>query len=173
MNDVTTKMQQEFDYTVVEFAKDKFLIRNDYPAEVSNSGENIFQFDEENSSELGLLWIIVCCLIMDGESVSLSSLLTGLQFFGIYENQEHEIYGNIKNLITKKFVKEAYLRIEKEDNNITADERSNVDPYLNAKVFLGNRSLAMVDKKKVLDYVSQVYGNKPEDWVEQFDEFGG
>ncbi|XP_063713917.1 melanoma-associated antigen B2-like [Symsagittifera roscoffensis] len=110
---------------------------------------------------------------MDGESVSLSSLLTGLQFFGIYENQEHEIYGNIKNLITKKFVKEAYLRIEKEDNNITADERSNVDPYLNAKVFLGNRSLAMVDKKKVLDYVSQVYGNKPEDWVEQFDEFGG
>ncbi|XP_075260591.1 melanoma-associated antigen D1-like [Convolutriloba macropyga] len=172
ITDVTAKLEEKYGYTVREFIKDKFIITKQYTDDdINSSGNPHFRFDQEQSTKMGLLWIIACSVLMNGESITYSTLLIGLKSLGIEENIPHEVFGDIRSFLTKRLVKEGYLKIEKEENNVAANQSSTFDPIMNAKVYLGNRLLAMVDKQKVLQFVSKVYGNKPEDWCEQFEKF--
>jgi len=167
-NSVSEKLSQDYGYDLVEYSKDKFIIRKKYSSEnVSRSSQPAFSFDHETSAKNGLIFMISCCILMSGNEMSYLKLLQTLKIFGLNEGRNHDVFGDIRNFLTKQLVKEGFLKIEIE--NAVNNETATIDPIMNARVKLGSRTVAMVDKNKVLEFVAKTYGNDPEDWREQFE----
>ena len=166
LRDLSYKMEQKYGCEMVEYVKDKFILVKFYNS-ASNFDPQNFNFEEPERSKLGLLWLIACCIFMNKDCIYLYQLLAGLKSFGVCDDFMHPELGNVKSLITKDFVRDGFLKIEKEEKSLSVT--SSEDIFANAKVFLGARTEAMFDKKRALNYVADVYGNDPKDWHEQYE----
>ena len=165
IRDLSHKLHDKYGYEMVEYVKDKFILVKAYNSEATD--DPTYNFEEPERSKVALIGLIACCVFMNKDSIYLNQLLAGLKSFDISDDFMHPVLGNVKTLITKELVKDGFLKIEK-DEKTSGSAIANEDALVNAKVTLGARGEAMINRKQILNHVAKVYGNDPKDWQEQY-----
>ncbi|XP_064633096.1 non-structural maintenance of chromosomes element 3 homolog [Lineus longissimus] len=117
----------------------------------------------EDNSKMGLLMIILSLIFMKGNMMADTVLWHSLSKMGIEPERTHEVFGDTKKLICQEFVRQGYLEYIRQPQS---------DPPAYDFTW-GCRARAETTKKKVLDFVCQVYGEdgvKPDQWRSQWRE---
>ncbi|XP_019490349.1 PREDICTED: melanoma-associated antigen 10-like, partial [Hipposideros armiger] len=100
----------------------------------------------ESVPKTGLLVMVLCVILMEGDSASEERVWKVLNDMGVYEGSEHYIYGEPRELITKVWVEEQYL----EYRQVTDSDPARYE-------FLwGPRTHAETSKLKVLEFLFRV-----------------
>lgn len=118
------------------------------------------EYDEDQRSEITLLFIVLSYIFMRGVPVSEEVLEEFLKGLHIFFDKCHAFFGsNIKKLITETFVKQLYLNKTKSDKDAVENE-----------VFYswGFRSELEFPKKGVLDVVSKLLNKPAKHFVMQY-----
>ncbi|XP_077985684.1 non-structural maintenance of chromosomes element 3 homolog isoform X2 [Glandiceps talaboti] len=112
--------------------------------------------------KMGLLMVILSIIFMSGGVVTETILWHTLKKFGIHNDKNHEVFGDVKRLLTQEFVRQMYL----EHNRVI-----NSDPPA-YQFCWGQRALKETTKRKVLEFVTKMYGKdmQVESWKSQYKE---
>ncbi|XP_033106507.1 non-structural maintenance of chromosomes element 3 homolog [Anneissia japonica] len=112
---------------------------------------------------MALLLIVLSIIFMNqGEMITDTILWHILKKLGINaDEKEHEVFGDVKKILTTDFTKQLYLEYTRVPN-------SEVPLY---EFRWGLRAQKEISKRKILEFVCKVYGNmRPEDWNTQYKE---
>ncbi|XP_014779807.1 non-structural maintenance of chromosomes element 3 homolog [Octopus bimaculoides] len=109
---------------------------------------------EEESAKLGLLFNILAIIYMNGGVISDSDLWKALRKLGVDPDVHHEVFGDVKKLLTEEFVRQYYLEYVRQSNS---------EP-IQYEFHWGFRAEKELQKKDVLLYVSKIYKTEPSQW---------
>ncbi|XP_070557743.1 non-structural maintenance of chromosomes element 3 homolog [Ptychodera flava] len=125
-----------------------------------NDSDHIDYSSEE--PKVGLLMIVLSIVFMSGGVVAESIVWHALKKLGIYPDKSHEVFGDVKKLLTQEFVRQMYL----EYNRVV-----NSDPPA-YQFQWGQRALKETTKRKVLEFVTKMYGKdlQIDSWKSQYKE---
>ena len=126
----------------------------------------MFLSSEEEMKKKGLLVLILSVIFMNEGTISEASLWHTLAKFGVHRTGgDHEVFGNVDKLINIEFVKHNYLEREKDK---VAGHGEGGPTY---QYRYGARSCREVSKRRILEFVSEVYGvDSIKDWKIQFEQ---
>ncbi|XP_006881914.1 PREDICTED: melanoma-associated antigen B16-like [Elephantulus edwardii] len=114
----------------------------------------------EGMPKTGLLILILSVIFMKGNRATEEEVWEVLGVTGIYPEENHFIFGNPKNLITKDLVQEQYLEYQQVPNS---------DPP--QFVFLwGPRAHAETTKMRILEFVAKAQKTDPRFFPSQYEE---
>ncbi|KAM8752448.1 melanoma-associated antigen 10-like [Rhynchonycteris naso] len=130
---------------------------------VTNLGltyDGIVVGNEHSMPKTGLLILILSMIFMEGDCVSESKIWEALSVMGVHPGQDHCIYGEPRELITKDWVQERYLECRQIPNSQPA-----------CYEFLwGPRAHAETSKMEVLNFLSQIDGSDPRSFPRLYEE---
>ncbi|XP_052226925.1 non-structural maintenance of chromosomes element 3 homolog isoform X2 [Dreissena polymorpha] len=116
-------------------------------------------WSEEEECKQGLLIVVLSIIFMSGNVVTDSQLWSALKKFGVDQDQTHEVFGNVKKLITQEWARQCYLELT---------TLPNTDPPI-VEVRWGQRVHQETTKRKILEYVSKIHGIEDvSHWRSQF-----
>ncbi|CAM5137475.1 unnamed protein product [Natator depressus] len=150
-------LQQVFGMQLVEIdAKNHIYIL------VSNlprlEGENLKQ--DDCTAKLGLLTVILSFLFMKGNAAKESAVWEMLRRLRVDPGVRHEVFGDVKKLVTEEFVRQKYL----EYNRI---------PHTDPPEFefqWGARAARETSKMQILRFVAKIQSKDPKAWSTQYNE---
>lgn len=116
------------------------------------------EWSEEDDAKTGLLMVILSLIFMNGQFMLDSYMWHTLKKLGIDTDFNHEVFGDSKKLITQEFVRQGYIEYTRQQNS---------DPPVH-EFRWGQRAKQEISKKNCLDFVSQLYGRDPEQWISQY-----
>ncbi|XP_052799990.1 non-structural maintenance of chromosomes element 3 homolog [Mya arenaria] len=122
---------------------------------------NHLTWSEEDDSKHGLLMIVLSIIFMSGNVISDNQLWSALKKFGVDQDLPHEVFGDVKKLVTQEWVRQCYLEITRQPNT---------EPPL-SEVRWGQRAHLETTKRNVLGYVSKIYGvQELSQWTSQWQD---
>nr|XP_006130451.1 non-structural maintenance of chromosomes element 3 homolog isoform X3 [Pelodiscus sinensis]XP_006130452.1 non-structural maintenance of chromosomes element 3 homolog isoform X3 [Pelodiscus sinensis]XP_025044118.1 non-structural maintenance of chromosomes element 3 homolog isoform X3 [Pelodiscus sinensis] len=121
-------------------------------------GEDLKQ--DDSTAKLGLLTVILSFLFMKGNAAKESAVWEMLRRLRIDPGMRHEVFGDVKKLVTEEFVRQKYL----EYNRI---------PHTDPPEFefqWGARAAKETSKMQILRFVAKIQSKDPEAWSTQYNE---
>ncbi|XP_013404380.1 non-structural maintenance of chromosomes element 3 homolog [Lingula anatina] len=118
-----------------------------------NEDEPHLKWSPEENAKTGLLMIILSLIFMEGNVVPDTKLWHTLKRLGVDSEKNHEVFGDVKKLVTQEFVRQAYLEYVRQPNT---------DPP-SFEFRWGSRAQAETTKRNVLEFVCQIYGREVDD----------
>lgn len=110
---------------------------------------------EEDSVKMGLLLLVSSIVFMNEGALTEISLWHFLGKFGVLKDSEHDVFGSAEKLISQEFVKQNYLERQKVQGAEGPTWQYNLGPRLSQEL----------SKRKILEFVSEVYGvGSIKDW---------
>lgn len=125
--------------------------------------ESHLELSVQENQKRGLLFVILAVIFMNNNTITEGVLNNFLKRLGIdYDSRvHHEVFGDVRKLITQEFVRQQYLDMEKVAGS---------DPLV-YQFQAGERALVEISKRDVLDFVCHIYDEmKPEEWPSQYKE---
>ncbi|KAL3853175.1 hypothetical protein ACJMK2_016740 [Sinanodonta woodiana] len=158
----TERLSKIFGVEVVELQdklKGSYILVNKLDVGEHNPAE--IWPDEENA-KTGLLMVLLSLIFMNGNVMEDTQMWHTLKKFGIEQDHHHEVFGDVKKLITQEFVRQGYIEIVRQ---------TNTDPPVNEFKW-GQRAKHETTKRKVLTFVCQIYNNdmEPRQWTLQWQD---
>jgi hypothetical protein len=155
-----TKIREVFGIRLIEMKESKqkcyMLI-----SMLDNDSENPHQrWSDEDHTRTGLLMFILSLIYMNGKTVQDTVLFHTLKRIGVDVDSHHEVFGDIRRLITTDLPRLGYIEIRRDT---TADPPT-------CEMLWGERAEHEVTKRSVLDFIAQIYDNEPADWTSQWQE---
>uniref|UniRef100_A0A7M5XEN9 MAGE domain-containing protein n=4 Tax=Clytia hemisphaerica TaxID=252671 RepID=A0A7M5XEN9_9CNID len=163
--EASLKINQVFGLDVVSLETEKKDKSKGYTL-ISALDDDIIQSDStvvswgEESQEMALLLIILSLIFMNDGPLTEASLWFTLKKIGVYKERKHRVFGDVNKLVNNDFIKVFYLTRHKE---ISADGPS-------FTYSIGPRAAKEISKRKILTFVSQVYGyDDIKKWKNQYE----
>lgn len=161
MEEAASKLLEVYGFKVIELQdklKDSYILVNDL--ELNESQHRLINVCEKDKAEMGLVFVILAIIFMNQNVIHEDELWHALKKLGIFEDDLHSTFGNVKNLIMKEFVRKGYLRTEL---------NTSTDPATN-DIFWGQRAQHEISKKQVLSMVCDITETQPNDWTFQMQQ---
>lgn len=138
-----------FDLVEVEKTKGTFFLINTI---VSNPSSPHLEWTDKEQNKCGLLMIILSLIYFSGKTMQEAVLWQVLKKMGINPEspQPHEVFGDVKKLVTQEFRQQQYLEINKLP-------RASTEPPAN-EVLWGQRALQEVSEEKVQEFAKFITG---------------
>ncbi|XP_032221507.2 non-structural maintenance of chromosomes element 3 homolog [Nematostella vectensis] len=111
----------------------------------------------DESPRMGLLMLVLSVILMSDNIMNEASLWHFLKKMGLEPKKEHEVFGDPEKLIAQEFTRQGYL----ERRKVTGGEEATFE------YSWGSRSNKELTKRKVLEFVSEIYGTDIEVWTSQ------
>ncbi|GAB1604777.1 non-structural maintenance of chromosomes element 3 homolog [Argonauta hians] len=147
-------LQSVFGAKLIEF-EDKFKKRYILITNRSDIKKSIKLIsNEDESAKIGLLFNVLAIIYMNGGIISDSDLWKALRKLGVDPDIHHEVFGDVKKLLSDEFVRQFYLEYVRQSNN---------EP-IQYEFHWGFRAEKELQKKDVLIYVSKIYKTEPSQW---------
>ncbi|ELK06970.1 Melanoma-associated antigen B16 [Pteropus alecto] len=115
---------------------------------------------EKGVPKTGILILILSVIFMRGNRATEEEVWEVLSLTGIRSGRKHFIFGEPRELITKVFVKEKYLKYRRVANS---------DPA-KFEFLWGPRAHAEVTKMQVLEFLAKVHETDPSSFPSQYEE---
>ncbi|NXW64470.1 NSE3 protein, partial [Eurystomus gularis] len=115
---------------------------------------------DNQTAKLGLLIVILSFIFMKGNSAKDSAVWEFLRRLRVQPSERHEVFGDVKKLVTEEFVRQKYLEITP-------------IPLTDPPEFTyqwGPRAAKETSKKDVLRFVAKIQGKDPTFWMSQYKE---
>ncbi|KAM6144006.1 melanoma-associated antigen B16-like [Erethizon dorsatum] len=109
------------------------------------------QSDEESVPKTGLLILVLGVIFLKGNRASEEEVWKALNLTGMYSGEDHFLFGEPREIITKEFVKEKYVEYRPVANS---------DPP-QYEFLWGPRAYAETSKMKVLEFLAKILGTDP------------
>lgn len=158
MSKAKAKLETVFGIKLVDLEQNRYILVNNLDNPVAED------VDPEDHAKTGLVLVILALIFMRGNQIGEDELYEALRKLGVDVDQLHEVFGDVRRLITVEFVRQAYLESERQQT---------VDP---PKLIFrwGLRAKAETTKRDVLEFVCSIYGNKePTEWRTQWRDIVG
>ncbi|NXK15553.1 NSE3 protein, partial [Herpetotheres cachinnans] len=157
INQAARTLQQVFGLQLVEIdAKHHiYILTSTLPRA---EGESLCRNDQ--TAKLGLLTIILSFIFMKGNSAKDSAVWEFLRWLRVKPGQRHNVFGDVKKLVTEEFVRQKYLEI----TPIPLTEPPEF------KYQWGPRAAKEISKRDVLRFVAKIQGKDPTFWTSQYNE---
>ncbi|XP_065325215.1 non-structural maintenance of chromosomes element 3 homolog [Gordionus sp. m RMFG-2023] len=108
---VADELNQVFGYDITYIESQKgYLLFNKLPTD-----RTLLKISQEKETKLSLIFLIASHIYNSGGSVTEKSLWKFLKLFGIQQDIEHTLFGDVKRLIYQLYVKECYFEIVDQD----------------------------------------------------------
>jgi len=163
--EASLKINQVFGLDVVSLETEKKDKSKGYTL-ISALDDDIIQSDStvvswgEESQEMALLLIVLSLIFMNDGPLTEASLWFTLKKIGVYKERKHRVFGDVNKLVNNDFIKVFYLTRHKE---ISADGPS-------FTYSIGPRAAKEISKRKILTFISQVYGyDDIKKWKNQYE----
>lgn len=161
LNEATKRLDKIFGIEVCELEekhKGSYILINKIE---TDSEYNHLEWGEEDDVKRGLLMIVLSLIFMSGNVLTDDKLWASLKKFGIESDLQHEVFGDVKKLITQEWVRQCYLEVTR---------LPNTDPPV-SEVRWGQRSHFETSKRNVLSFVSKIYGiSELSQWTSQWQD---
>ncbi|XP_059534690.1 melanoma-associated antigen B16-like [Myotis daubentonii] len=118
------------------------------------------QHGEVGVPKTGILILTLGAIFMKGNRATEQEIWDVLSVMGLYSGQKHYIFGEPRELITKYFVEEQYLKYQKVANSDPAQ----------FEFLWGPRAHAETTKMQVLEFMAKVHGTLPPSFPSQYEE---
>ncbi|KAK2510809.1 hypothetical protein Q9966_016809 [Columba livia] len=150
-------LQQVFGLQLVEIDTKHhvYILTSDLPRV---EGENLHR--DNQTAKLGLLIVILSFIFMKGNSAKDGAVWEFLRRLRVQPGERHEVFGDVKKLVTEEFVRQKYLEI-------TPIPLTDPPEY---KYQWGLRAAKETSKKDVLRFVAQIQKKDPTFWTSQYNE---
>ncbi|XP_024075345.1 non-structural maintenance of chromosomes element 3 homolog isoform X4 [Terrapene carolina triunguis] len=115
---------------------------------------------DDCTAKLGLLTVILSFLFMKGNAAKESAVWETLRRLRVDPGVRHEVFGDVKKLVTEEFVRQKYL----EYNRI---------PHTDPPEFefqWGARAAKETSKMQILRFVAKIQNKDPKAWSTQYTE---
>ncbi|XP_053908155.1 non-structural maintenance of chromosomes element 3 homolog [Cuculus canorus] len=150
-------LQQVFGLRLVEIDTKHhiYILTSDLPRAEQ---ENLRQ--DNQTPKLGLLIVILSFIFMKGNSVKDGAVWEFLRRLRLQPGERHEVFGDVKKLVTEEFVRQKYLEIIP-------------IPLTDPPEFQyqwGPRAAKETSKRDVLRFVAKIQGKDPTFWMSQYNE---
>ncbi|XP_050790939.1 non-structural maintenance of chromosomes element 3 homolog isoform X1 [Gopherus flavomarginatus] len=120
--------------------------------------ENLKQ--DDCTAKLGLLTVILSFLFMKGNAAKESAVWEMLRRLRVDPGVRHEVFGDVKKLVTEEFVRQKYL----EYNRVP-----HTDPP-EFELQWGARAVKETSKMQILRFVAKIQNKDPRAWSTQYTE---
>lgn len=148
-------LSQVFGYELIDADGKYFVVNKFAPSEI---GFQILRAPTENKIRNVLLLIVLSVVFMEGGTVREDTVWNFLELLKIKVGAVPDpVFGDVKKLLSKDFVSMLYLQLTR---------REGTDPPV-YEFSLGVRAEAEIPKRKILEFVCKMYGNKEHDWPVQ------
>lgn len=145
------KINQVFAFDVVPMGTDGkskgFTLISAFDDEVIESGNGLIEWSDD-SQEMGLLLIVLSLIFMNDGPLTEAQLWFALKKIGVDKDRQHRVVGDVDKLINSDFIKTCYLARHKE---VSAEGATFTYSF-------GPRTTKEISKRKILTFVSEVYG---------------
>jgi len=153
MSKAKAKLETVFGIKLIDLEQSRYILVNTLDNPVAED------VDVEDHAKTGLVLVILALIFMRGNQIGEDELFEALRKLGVDVDQPHEVFGDVRRLITVEFIRQAYLESERQPT---------IDP---PKLIFhwGLRAKAETTKRDVLEFVCSIYGNKePTEWRAQW-----
>lgn len=156
MEKAKEKLDMVFGMDLVTLDSKRYILVN----RLENDGDEPHQdWPKEDSARMGLVMLILASIFMNGNVMNQSQLEHLLKKLSLDMEQHHEVFGDLKKLITQEFVRQGYLEYIRQP-------ASDPPTY---ELKWGERAKSELTKREALNFVCQIYGDiEPEQWKSQF-----
>ncbi|NXW52754.1 NSE3 protein, partial [Nyctiprogne leucopyga] len=150
-------LQQVFGLQLVEIDTKHhiYILTSDLPR-----AEGEIMHRDNQTAKLGLLMVILSFIFMKGNSAKDGAVWEFLRRLRLQPGERHEVFGDVKKLVTEEFVRQKYLEI-------TPIPLTDPPEF---KYQWGPRAAKETSKKNVLRFVAKIQGKDPTFWVSQHHE---
>ncbi|KAM9250201.1 non-structural maintenance of chromosomes element 3 homolog [Cariama cristata] len=150
-------LQQVFGLQVVEIDTKHhiYILTSNLPRV---EGENLRR--DNQTAKLGLLIVILSFIFMKGNSAKDGAVWEFLRRLRVQPGERHEVFGDVKKLVTEEFVRQKYLEI-------TPIPLTDPPEF---KYQWGPRAAKETSKRDVLRFVAKIQGKDPTFWMSQYNE---
>ncbi|XP_072287232.1 non-structural maintenance of chromosomes element 3 homolog isoform X2 [Pyxicephalus adspersus] len=114
----------------------------------------------DDTAKLGLLTVILSLIFMKGNTIKESAVWEMLRQLRIEPGQRHDLFGDVKKLVTDEFVKQKYLEYNKIPHT---------DP-MEYEFQWGVRALKETSKMRILEFVSKIQQRDSKYWESQYQD---
>ncbi|CAH1783157.1 unnamed protein product [Owenia fusiformis] len=145
------QLKNIFGIDVVEVeGKKSYMLINTFNCK-SNEDPYLKWSDEENAKN-GLLTVILSLIFMNGNILEDAELWRSLKKVGVDVDRNHEVFGDVKKLVTQDFVRQNYLEMTR---------RQPEPPIFDFE--WGPRAFAEISKRSILQLVCKIYDQEDTD----------
>ena len=141
--------------------KGDYMLRNKFQ-DATNEAEQHMECTEEECEEQSLLLIVLSVIHMNGGAARQDQLYAFLARSGLYDGKGNQNDHNVKQLIEKKWEKNNYIKISKDD---ASDPDS---PKLLYK--WGPRAEVEIKKSDILKFVAHIYNKNVDEFTDEYKE---
>ncbi|XP_064812216.1 necdin-like 2 [Oncorhynchus masou masou] len=113
-----------------------------------------------SNPKTGLLFVILSIVFMKGGVVKESMVWNTLKKLRVDQGERHEIFGDVKKIVTDEFVRQRYLEYVRIPHT---------EP-LEFEFRWGQRADMEVSKVKLLEFIGQLHEQDPQSWTQQYRE---
>ncbi|XP_055788748.1 necdin-like 2 [Salvelinus fontinalis] len=111
-----------------------------------------------SNPKTGLLFVILSIVFMKGGVVKESMVWNTLKKLRVDQGERHEMFGDVKKLVTDEFVRQRYLEYVRIPHT---------EP-LEFEFRWGQRADMEVSKVKLLEFIGQLHEQDPQSWTQQY-----
>ncbi|XP_029580167.1 necdin-like 2 isoform X1 [Salmo trutta] len=111
-----------------------------------------------SNPKTGLLFVILSIVFMKGGVVKESIVWNTLKKLRVDQGERHEIFGDVKKVVTDEFVRQRYLEYVRIPHT---------EP-LEFEFRWGQRADMEVSKVKLLEFIGQLHEQDPQSWTQQY-----
>ncbi|XP_028923571.1 non-structural maintenance of chromosomes element 3 homolog isoform X2 [Ornithorhynchus anatinus] len=115
---------------------------------------------DDNTAKMGLLMVILSLIFMKGSATNESVIWETLRKLRVDTRERHEVFGDVKKLVTEEFVRQKYL----EYNRIPHTEP------VEFEFQWGARATKETTKMQVLNFVAKIQKKDPKSWTVQYSQ---
>ncbi|CAL1606922.1 unnamed protein product [Knipowitschia caucasica] len=106
----------------------------------------------------GLLWVILSVIFMKRGAVKEGLIWNTLKKLRVDPGERHEVFGDVKKLVTDEFVRQRYLEYVRIPHT---------EP-LECEFRWGQRAELEVSKPQILHFMGQLHEREPQSWSQQY-----
>ncbi|KAK3701259.1 hypothetical protein RRG08_066752 [Elysia crispata] len=158
MEEAAEKLLEVYGFKIIELQdklKDSYILVNNL--ELNESQKKLINTNQKDNAEMGLVFVILGMIFMNQNVIHEDEMWHALKKLGIFQDDLHSTFGNVKNLIMKEFVRKGYLRTEL---------NTSTDPPTN-DIYWGQRAEHEITKRNMLSMVCDINETQPSDWTYQ------
>ncbi|XP_002730906.1 non-structural maintenance of chromosomes element 3 homolog [Saccoglossus kowalevskii] len=161
MERAKTKLKQVYGMEMAEVQHGKqkaYILLNN----LDMTGTEDYIDSSPDEPKMGLLMVVLSIIFMSGSVITEFSLWHSLKKLGIYKDKSHEVFGDVKKLLTQEFTRQTYLDYNRVLNS---------DPP-SYQFQWGSRAHKEISKRSVLEFVTKMYGKEMQvdSWKSQYKE---
>lgn len=122
--------------------------------------EGALPLQTPSSPKTGLLFVILSVIFMRRGVVKESLIWNTLKKLRVDPGEKHELFGDVKKLVTDEFVRQRYLEYVRVPHTEPVE----------FEFRWGQRADVEVSKAKILDFMGQLHEQDPQTWSQQYRE---